>query len=47
VSWQIVPKIVREVLEGNDEAKAGRVLEAVWHMQKLEVDQIGRSQRAN
>jgi predicted 3-demethylubiquinone-9 3-methyltransferase (glyoxalase superfamily) len=47
VSWQIVPKIIREVLEGKDEAKADRVLDAVWHMKKLDVDKIEQAANGN
>lgn len=47
VSWQIVPKIIREVLEGKDEQKADRVLEAVWHMKKLDAKEIERAANGN
>ncbi len=43
VSWQIVPKLVREVMEGRDTAKADRVIHALYQMQRLDVDMLERA----
>jgi predicted 3-demethylubiquinone-9 3-methyltransferase (glyoxalase superfamily) len=43
VSWQIVPKIVREIMEGNDTAKADRMIHALYQMKKLDVDKLQRA----
>ena len=40
VSWQIVPVIVREVMEGNDDAKADRMIHALFQMKKLDVAKL-------
>jgi predicted 3-demethylubiquinone-9 3-methyltransferase (glyoxalase superfamily) len=47
VSWQIVPKFVREVLEGSDAPKAERVMTALWHMKKLDVAELQRAANGN
>lgn len=40
LSWQIVPKRLGELLEDPDEEKAGRALQAMMKMQKLDVKQL-------
>lgn len=40
VSWQIVPDILGELLSNSDKVKAGRVLQAMLKMQKLDVDKL-------
>jgi predicted 3-demethylubiquinone-9 3-methyltransferase (glyoxalase superfamily) len=40
LSWQIVPKIVPELVSGSDTAKAGRVMGAVLKMKKLDIAKI-------
>lgn len=37
LSWQIVPRILNELLEDKDPAKAGRVMNAMLEMVKLDV----------
>lgn len=37
VSWQIVPKILGELLADPDKAKAGRVMQAMLKMKKLDI----------
>ena len=37
VSWQIVPTILGKLLSGNDAAKAGRVMQAMLKMGKLDI----------
>lgn len=43
VSWQIVPKIIREVMEGKDTGKADRMFHALLQMKKLDVDKLQRA----
>jgi predicted 3-demethylubiquinone-9 3-methyltransferase (glyoxalase superfamily) len=47
VSWQIVPKMVREVIEGKDDAKADRVIHALFQMKKLDIAQLERAANGN
>jgi predicted 3-demethylubiquinone-9 3-methyltransferase (glyoxalase superfamily) len=37
VSWQIVPSILGDLISGKDTAKAGRVMEALLKMRKLDL----------
>ena len=43
VSWQIVPKMVREIMEGKDTAKADRMVQALYQMKKLDIDKLQRA----
>jgi predicted 3-demethylubiquinone-9 3-methyltransferase (glyoxalase superfamily) len=47
VSWQIVPKILNRFLEDPDRAKAGRVMEAMLKMKKLDIAALDRAARAS
>jgi predicted 3-demethylubiquinone-9 3-methyltransferase (glyoxalase superfamily) len=47
VSWQIVPEIVREVMDGKDDAKADRLIHALFQMKKLDVAQLQRAVNGN
>lgn len=47
VSWQINPKLVREVMDGKDDAKADRMIHALFQMQKLDVAQLRRAANGN
>jgi predicted 3-demethylubiquinone-9 3-methyltransferase (glyoxalase superfamily) len=47
VSWQIVPKIVREIMEGKDTAKADRMVHALFQMKKLDVAALQRAANGN
>ena len=38
LTWQIVPRILGELLGGDDQEKAGRVMQAMLKMVKLNVD---------
>lgn len=40
VSWQVVPKILGELMASSDEAMAGRVMEAMLPMKKLDVAEL-------
>ena len=37
VSWQIVPTILGKLMGDKDRAKAGRVMQAIMHMKKLDI----------
>ncbi len=38
LSWQIVPTVLGELMSSPDKAKAGRVMQAMMKMTKLEID---------
>jgi predicted 3-demethylubiquinone-9 3-methyltransferase (glyoxalase superfamily) len=40
VSWQIVPRILIELLNDPDHAKAGRVMKAMLQMSKIEIAEL-------
>ncbi len=40
VSWQIVPKILEELMQGKDPAKPQRVMQALLQMKKLDIDAL-------
>ena len=40
VSWQVVPRILTEMLSDKDPAKAGRVMNAMLQMKKIDVAQL-------
>jgi predicted 3-demethylubiquinone-9 3-methyltransferase (glyoxalase superfamily) len=40
VSWQIVPSVLGELLGDEDEQKAGRVMNAMLQMNKLDIDRL-------
>jgi predicted 3-demethylubiquinone-9 3-methyltransferase (glyoxalase superfamily) len=43
VSWQIVPKILAELLQDQDPARARRAMEAMLKMVKLDVAALQRA----
>ena len=43
VSWQIVPRILGELLDDEDPAKANRVMAAMLQMGKIEIDGLVRA----
>jgi predicted 3-demethylubiquinone-9 3-methyltransferase (glyoxalase superfamily) len=47
VSWQIVPAMVREVMDGKDTAKADRMIHALFQMTKLDVATLERAANGN
>ena len=47
VSWQINPKLVREVMDGKDDAKADRMIHALFQMKKLDVAELQRAANGN
>ena len=46
LSWQIVPKVLVRLLADPDRAKAGRVMEAMLQMKKLDIAGLQRAARA-
>jgi predicted 3-demethylubiquinone-9 3-methyltransferase (glyoxalase superfamily) len=45
VSWQIVPRVLSELLGGKDGEKAGRVMQAMLKMDKLDVAKLEEAAR--
>jgi predicted 3-demethylubiquinone-9 3-methyltransferase (glyoxalase superfamily) len=43
LSWQVVPKVLNELLTDPDREKAQRVMAAMLKMQKIEVDELERA----
>jgi predicted 3-demethylubiquinone-9 3-methyltransferase (glyoxalase superfamily) len=43
VSWQVVPTVLPDMLMGPDPAKAGRVMEAMLPMKKLDIAKLKRA----
>jgi predicted 3-demethylubiquinone-9 3-methyltransferase (glyoxalase superfamily) len=43
LSWQIVPKLLFELLNDPDTAKSQRVFRAMMHMTKLDIDSLQRA----
>ena len=43
VSWQIVPKLLIELLADSDKEKAQRVMAAMLEMGKIEIDELERA----
>ena len=40
VSWQVVPRVLGQLLGDKDQAKAGRVLQAMLKMKKLDIETL-------
>jgi predicted 3-demethylubiquinone-9 3-methyltransferase (glyoxalase superfamily) len=40
VSWQVVPRVLSELLSDPDKAKAGRVMKAMLQMSKIDIPQL-------
>ena len=40
LSWQIVPRVLVELLSGSDSARAGRVMQAMFGMVKLDIAKL-------
>jgi predicted 3-demethylubiquinone-9 3-methyltransferase (glyoxalase superfamily) len=43
VSWQVVPTVLAELMSDPDKAKAGRVMEALLPMKKLDIAELKRA----
>jgi predicted 3-demethylubiquinone-9 3-methyltransferase (glyoxalase superfamily) len=46
VSWQIVPKILIELISDSDQEKAQRVMAAMLQMRKIEIDELEKAAAA-
>jgi predicted 3-demethylubiquinone-9 3-methyltransferase (glyoxalase superfamily) len=43
LSWQVVPRVLPEMLTDSDSQKSGRVMKAILQMKKLEIDELTRA----
>jgi predicted 3-demethylubiquinone-9 3-methyltransferase (glyoxalase superfamily) len=43
VSWQIVPRVLVEMINDPDSEKSGRVMEAMLQMKKIDIDKLQRA----
>jgi predicted 3-demethylubiquinone-9 3-methyltransferase (glyoxalase superfamily) len=43
VSWQIVPRVLIELIGDPDPARSGRVMEAMLQMKKIDIDGLERA----
>ncbi len=43
ISWQIVPKVLGEMLNDSDQAKAGRAMQAMLQMKKIDIAGLERA----
>jgi predicted 3-demethylubiquinone-9 3-methyltransferase (glyoxalase superfamily) len=43
ISWQIVPTVLGEMLHDADPARAGRVMQALMQMTKLDIDALKKA----
>ena len=43
VSWQVVPRVLPEMLTDSDSEKSGRVMKAMLQMKKLDIDELKRA----
>jgi predicted 3-demethylubiquinone-9 3-methyltransferase (glyoxalase superfamily) len=46
LSWQIVPRVLPELLTGSDRERSQRVMRAMLSMRKLEIDELERAAAA-
>ena len=42
-SWQVVPKVLVEMITDPDSAKSGRVMETMLQMKKIDIDELKRA----
>jgi len=47
LSWQVIPSVLGELLHDPDPARAGRVMQAMMGMQKLDIDALKRAHRGD
>jgi predicted 3-demethylubiquinone-9 3-methyltransferase (glyoxalase superfamily) len=46
ISWQVVPRVLSELIKDPDPAKSGRVMEALLQMKKLDIAALKRAHAA-
>ncbi len=42
-SWQVVPRVLVEMITDSDSGKSGRVMEAMLRMKKIDIDELKRA----
>ena len=47
LSWQIVPPVLGEMLRDKDREKAGRVMQAMLQMKKIDIQTLERAYRGD
>jgi len=45
ISWQVVPNILLKMINSSDYEKSQRVMEAMLHMKKIDIDELKRAYR--
>jgi predicted 3-demethylubiquinone-9 3-methyltransferase (glyoxalase superfamily) len=45
VSWQVVPTVMKDMIASEDKAAAGRAMEAMMHMRKLDIAELEKAFR--
>jgi predicted 3-demethylubiquinone-9 3-methyltransferase (glyoxalase superfamily) len=43
VSWQVVPSILGKMMQDEDREKAGRVMQAMFQMTKMDVEALEKA----
>jgi predicted 3-demethylubiquinone-9 3-methyltransferase (glyoxalase superfamily) len=43
VSWQVVPRVLVEMIGDPDSVKSGRVMEAMLRMKKIDIEELERA----
>jgi predicted 3-demethylubiquinone-9 3-methyltransferase (glyoxalase superfamily) len=43
LSWQVVPRVLVEMISDPDPEKSGRVMEAMMRMKKIDIDELKRA----
>jgi predicted 3-demethylubiquinone-9 3-methyltransferase (glyoxalase superfamily) len=43
VSWQVVPRVLVEMISDSDSVKSGRVMEAMLQMKKIDIEELERA----
>ena len=47
VSWQIIPRVLIEMMNDSDSEKSGRVMEALLQMKKIDIEKLKRAYNGN
>ena len=43
VSWQITPSVLGELMDGDDPVRSRKVMEALWEMEKIDINGLRRA----